>query len=121
VYFDTYTEGEYTLVADIDGENYIPEGFVTQDNIISTSKVTIGGPTTEIAKIDHVVARVKVDKTLTETTTLKAEIIPMNEFGGTLRYLTIDTGGVDVTVTIPVLKEAYLKTSVVLKMLLPII
>lgn len=115
VYFDTYTEGEYTLVADIEGENFIPEGYVTQDSIISTSKIIIGGPTTEIAKIDQVVARVSVDKTLTETTTLKAEIIPMNEFGGTLRYLTIDSGGIDITVTIPVLKEAFLKTSVIFK------
>lgn len=109
VYFDTYSEGEYTLVADIEGENYLPNGYAEQESILSNNKVMIGGPTREIAKIDRVVARVSVNETLTQTTTFKSEIIPMNEYGGTLRYLTIDADGIDITVTIPILKVVDVK------------
>ncbi|HZJ78439.1 MAG TPA: hypothetical protein VFD52_06560 [Clostridia bacterium] len=109
VYFDTYSEGEYTLVADIEGENYLPNGYAEQESILSNNKVMIGGPTREIAKIDRVVARVSVNETLTQTTTFKSEIIPMNEYGGTLRYLTIDADGIDITVTLPILKVVDVK------------
>jgi len=116
IYFDVFKEGEYTLVPEISyPAKIVPDGYFKDVEVMSAKTVTISGPATEINKINKVFAKVKINKTLTSTKTLKADIVPLGEYGETLRYLTIDDGNDDVSITIPVYKLAELPTSVSFK------
>lgn len=116
VYFDTFKESEYTLEADITGsEELVADGYVTGDIILSSDTVAISGPATEIDKISKVVARVNVDEPLSKTETFVAEVLPMNEYSGSLGYLTIDYGLNDISVTVPVFKTGTLPVGVTFK------
>ena len=116
VYFDIFKEGEFTLVPEIEyPEKAVPDGYFKDKEVLSAKTVTVSGPATEINKIKQVSAIVKVDKTLTATKTFKAEIVPTGEFGSTLRYLTINSGNDDISITIPVYKLAELPVTVSFK------
>lgn len=110
-YFDVYKEATYQLETDIIANQLIPDGYISEDPILSAKSVTICGPATEINKITKVYARVNVDEPLTTTATINAEIVPVNEYSGTLRYLSVKDDAV-VTITIPVLKVKELPVSV---------
>lgn len=110
-YFDVYKEATYQLETNIVTQQLIPDGYISEDPILSAKSITICGPATEINKITKVYAKVQVDKPLTTTTTLNAEIVPVNEYGGTLRYLTVKNNAA-VTITIPVFKVKELPVSV---------
>lgn len=110
VYFDVYKEGEYLLTPDIetDLKNLVTDEYYRAEPVLSENAVTISGPATEINKIKTVYARAQIKKTLTKTTTFDALIIPTGENGSRLRYLTINSGNADITLTVPVYKRAYL-------------
>lgn len=110
-YFDVYKEATYQLETDIVTQQLIPDGYISEEPILSAKSITICGPATEINKITKVYAKVQVDKPLTTTATINAEIVPVNEYGGTLRYLTVKNNAA-VTITIPVLKVKELPVSV---------
>ncbi len=116
VFFDHLLEKEYTVTPDIttDGD-IVTDGFIQGDTVLSSELVTVSGPATEIEKIESIIAKVKIDAPLDKTSTFDSSAIPINEYGGTLRYLTVNDGYDVVTVTIPVLKAATLKTSVLFK------
>ena len=77
VYFDYYKEGEYTLQPDVvyDGASYVTNGLIAETPVLSANTVKLSGPVTEMAKIKKVVARVTLNKKISATTTLDAEII----------------------------------------------
>lgn len=110
-YFDVYKEATYQLETDIVAEKLMPDGYISEEPILSAKNITICGPATEINKISKVYAKVQVDKPLTTTATINAEIVPVNEYEGTLRYLTVKDDAV-VTVTIPILKVKELPVTV---------
>ncbi|MBQ7046207.1 MAG: hypothetical protein IJN85_00510 [Oscillospiraceae bacterium] len=114
VYFDYYKEGEYTLESNIiyNGDSFVPDGYITDTPLLSANTVKLSGPTTEMDKIDRVVASVSLEDILTTTTALEAEIVPLSEFGGKLQYITVDDGTPDITITIPVYKKASMPTTV---------
>lgn len=120
VFFDYYKEGEYTLTPEIvfDGE-LVLDGYFKDKEILSAKTVKISGPATEIQKIDKVFARVTLKNVLTSTQTLDAEILPVGELGGTLRYLTINNDNADISMTIPVYKVAELPAAVTFKNIPP--
>ncbi|MCR4926009.1 MAG: hypothetical protein K5917_06950 [Clostridiales bacterium] len=104
MYFDVYKEATFTLQSDINIDRLITEGYISEKPVLSTTSVLISGPATEVNKITSVIAKVNFDvEKLTSSTTVVAEIIPKNEYGGNMSYLTIN-GGKDVTVTVPVKK-----------------
>lgn len=111
MYFDVYKEANFTLQTQIKSDKLIPAGYISESPVASTGSVLITGPATEINKIESVIARVEFDKPLTASTTVAAEIIPKNQYGGTMSYLTIN-GGKEVTVTIPVKKLKTLPVTV---------
>ena len=116
VFFDHLLEKEYTVVPDISSDgNVVADGFIQGDTVLSSELVTVSGPATEVEKIKNVIAKVQIDAPLKKTTTFDSTAIPINEYGGTLRYLTVNDGYDVVTVTVPVLKPAKLKTSVLFK------
>lgn len=111
MYFDVYKEATFTLKTEIVSDQLVPEGYISEAPVLSTNSVLITGPATEVNKIDSVVAKVVFDEPLTASTTVAAEIIPQNEYGGTMSYLTIN-GGKEVTLTIPVKKIKTLPVTV---------
>lgn len=110
-YFDVYKEATYQLETQIDTNQLMPDGYISEEPILSAKNITICGPATEINKITKVYANVKVDKPLTTTATINAEITPVNDNGSTLRYLSVKDNAV-VTVTIPILKVKELPVTV---------
>ena len=104
VYFDYYKEGEYTLQPDVvyDGASYVTNGLIAETPVLSANTVKLSGPVTEMAKIKKVVARVPLNKKISATTTLDAEIIPLSEYGGKLQYITVNDGLADITMTLPI-------------------
>lgn len=116
VYFDNYKEGEFALVPDIIyPDKVVPDGYFKDKEVLSAKTVTVSGPATEINKISKISAEVEIDKTLTATKTFKAQITPLGEFGSTLKYLTINNGNEDISITIPVYKIVNLPVSVSFK------
>ncbi len=116
VYFDEFKEGEYTLIPEIVSDsNIVPEGYFKDQEVLSANTVSISGPATEINKISKVYARTTVEKALTFTKTFETEIIPLGEYGGALRYLTINNGNADITLTIPVYKLKEFPVSITYK------
>lgn len=116
VFFDAYREGEYSLVPQIEFPgDPVPDGYFKDTEVLSATAVTISGPATEINKIDRVYAKVAVDRALTSTRTFPVEIVPTGEFGTLLRYLTVNRGNADITMTIPVYKLAELPVAVSFK------
>ena len=122
VYFDYYKEGEYTLQPDVvyDGASYVTNGLIAETPVLSANTVKLSGPVTEMAKIKKVVARVTLNKKISATTTLDAEIIPLSEYGGKLQYITVNDGLADITMTLPIYQRAELPTTVTFKMRLPL-
>lgn len=117
VYFDYYKEGEYTLQPDVvyDGASYVTNGLIAETPVLSANTVKLSGPVTEMAKIKKVVARVTLNKKISATTTLDAEIIPLSEYGGKLQYITVNDGLADITMTLPIYQRAELPTTVTFK------
>lgn len=112
VYFDTQKSAEFTLVPDIlaSGDSYAADGYMTDTPVLSISRVLITGAAKELDKIDKVVARASLDSRLTSTTTLDAQIVPVDTDGTRFRYLTLENE--EVTVTLPVRKIIDLPVSV---------
>ena len=116
VFFDHRLEKEYEVKTDISPAGAaVADGFIQGDTVLSSELITVSGPATEVEKISKVIANVKVEEPLTKTTTYTSTVIPVNEYGGTLRYLTINGGTDSVTVTVPVLKAATLEATVLFK------
>lgn len=116
VYFDTYSEREFSLIPEvISSGSIIPEGYYKDAEILSAKTVKVSGPTTEMNRIDKVLARVIVDKEITTTKTEQAEIIVLGEYSSILRYLTINNGNTDITMTIPVYKIIEMPVAVTYK------
>lgn len=117
VYFDTYKEKEFPLEANIvtSLDSIVPDGCIQGNVVFSKSTVRVSGPSTEVNKVTSVAATVNVDKIIETTSTFTPEIqllgAPSSEFANT----SIDVGEGGITLTVPVLKEVVLPTTVTLK------
>ncbi len=120
VYFDQYKETKLPVEAKIEfnGSAYIPEGYISGEPFVSVnsetaSEVTVSGPATQVNTLKNVYAYVLLDKVLTETTALNADIRPVDEFGMEAKYIKINNeDNPKVTVTVPVLKTGMVDTTV---------
>lgn len=78
VYFDVNQEKEFNLEIVVEGEykdSIAPEGyFVGEPTLPETSVVKVYGPETQMRKVTGVTATVNVDKQLTDTAVLNAEL-----------------------------------------------
>lgn len=113
VYFDTLTTAVYTLEPELifpDGVNPVPDGYLLDTPIASVPSVTVSGPASEVAKIKRVIARVQSEKSLTETTTVDAQIFMLTDTNASPNYCTCTAE--NVTVTAPVKKIVNLPVSV---------
>lgn len=120
VFFDdNLTENKPVEVQIIAPDDQIAaEGFVDGKPLLSKAEVIISGAKTEMEKIERVVAKVELEKPLSETTAFEhvaLEIINTN--GGTVRstYVQIADNISEVTVTVPIYKLMQLKPTVLFK------
>lgn len=115
VYFDTKKTVELTVEPKINCQSdklLYSDDYSTDDPILSVDKIKVTGPTTEIGKIRHAIATVETKGKLKETETLTADLTIVDSYGAETKYITADTEGKDVTITIPVYKTVELPVTV---------
>ena len=117
VYFDTYKEKEFPLEANIvtDLDSIVPDGCIQGNVVFSKSTVRVSGPSTEVNKVTGVAATVNVDKVIETTSTFTPEIQLLGAASSEFVNTSIDVGEGGITLTVPVLKEVVLPTTVTLK------
>lgn len=111
VYFDTYKEVSMEVTLDLSDEPNVPNGYELGTVILSSNKLLAHGPSTEVSKIDKILARADVGENLTKTTTYKAQVLAVDKYNNEIQNITIDDSD-KFTVTIPVFKLASLPVSV---------
>ena len=111
VYFDVYKEVTFAVTADLSNTPSVPSGYELGNLIMSENKLLAHGPSTEVSKIDKILARADIDETLTSTQTYSAAIVAIDQYGNEIQNITIDDSE-DFTITIPVYKLANLPVSV---------
>lgn len=110
-YFDI--EQEKTMDIDIryTNEDFIADGYMMGEPLLSESTVTVRGPRTYVSQVESVVSNVNIEKELNQTTSMDLSLTAVDSYGSRVSYITIDTGGESLTITIPVLKEMTLDVS----------
>lgn len=110
-YFDI--EEEKTMDIDIryTNEDFIADGYMMGEPLLSESTVVIKGPRTYVNQVESVVSNINIENELSETTSMDLSLMAVDSYGSRVSYITIDTGGESLTVTIPVLKEMTLDVS----------
>lgn len=111
VYFDTYKEVSLEVTTDLSTEPTVPDGYELGNMILSEDKLLAHGPSTEVSKIDKILAKAEIDETLNTTQTYPAEIVAVDQYGNEIQNIDIDNAD-DFTITIPVFKLAKLPVSV---------
>ncbi|MDR0314920.1 MAG: hypothetical protein LBH71_03085 [Oscillospiraceae bacterium] len=118
-YIEVYLDIPKTIEMNVTSNIKIADKIVSSDEyiadtaILSSDKVTITGPTTEVNKIAKVEARINVEEPLSSTQTFPAEIHITDKKGNEVRLLEVEPSVDDMTITIPVYKKTRLPVSVV--------
>ncbi|MEG1180033.1 MAG: hypothetical protein RSD42_06455, partial [Oscillospiraceae bacterium] len=117
VYFDVLKEIEMSITPDIvisDKLIYSDE-YISDKEVLSTDKITISGPATEVNKISKVIARINVPAPLKTTQSFPAELSITDAYGESLKYLKVHSNEKNITITIPVYKIAEFPVNVEFK------
>ncbi len=116
VYFDVYKERDFAIEPKVITKgNLVRNGYIAGDVILSSDRVTVSGPATEIDAISKVYAELSLDRPLDNTTTQLADLKAYNDNDGQLHYLTFNAGNSDITITQPVYYQTEKPTSVSFK------
>lgn len=105
VYFDTPKTAEFLLETNVecDAENLLAsDDYITADPIPSVEKIKITGPSTEVDKVQKVVASIKTKGNLKATETQQATLMVADAYGAEIKYLTLSPDADNITITIPV-------------------
>lgn len=104
-YFDI--EDEKTMDIDIryTNEDFIADGYMMGEPLLSESTVTVRGPRTYVSQVDSVISNVNIEEKLNTTTSMDLTLTAVDSYGSRVSYITLDTGSEGLTLTIPVLKE----------------
>ncbi|MDY4191833.1 MAG: CdaR family protein, partial [Oscillospiraceae bacterium] len=90
----------------------VPEGYMTEDVLISPSEVNVTGPDAEIAKIARCVVDVSLEEELTKTESLKGQILLYDKDGNRIETEELTLDQTEAEVTIPVLRSMKLPVTV---------
>ncbi len=113
VYFDTAKTVQMVIepLVEADGFPVVEEGFTSGNINLSETSVTVTGPSTEINRIEKVVAKLELKKSLSSNKSADAEIILLNDKNRSdFKYVTMSID--KVVLTIPVLQKKELDTVV---------
>ncbi len=105
VYFDTPKTAEFLLETNVecDAETLLAsDDYITADPIPSVEKIKITGPSTEVDKVQKVVASIKTKGNLKATETQPATLMVADAYGAEIKYLTLSPDADNITITIPV-------------------
>lgn len=115
MYFDVPKTEEFDIEKDLTCESdsiAASKEFMVGNTILSTQKISITGPLSEIDKIRKVVAVAKTKGNLRSTEILPVEISATDAYGQDLKYLTYGTDISDITLTVPIYKIVELPVTV---------
>ncbi len=116
VYFDTTKTIQMVIEPDVvaDGFNIVSDGYTTGAINLSETSVTISGPSTEVNRIEKVVARLSLTEPLSANKSSDAVLYALDDTGSSkFNYLTMNIN--TVVLTIPVLQVKSVKTTVAFK------
>lgn len=116
VYFDTAKTVQMVIEPQVITDDFpiVEDGFTSGDINLSETSVTITGPSTEINRIEKVVAKLELKKPLSSNKSADAEIILLSDKNRSdFKYVTTSID--KVVLTIPVLQEKELETVVAFK------
>lgn len=116
VYFDTAKTVQMVIEPQVvaDGFPIVSEGYTSGNINLSETSVTVTGPSTEINRIEKVVAKLVLEKSLSSNKSADAEIILLNDKNKSdFKYVTLNKD--KVVLTIPVLQMKELETVVAFK------
>ncbi len=116
VYFDTAKSIQMPIepLVVADGFSVVSEGYTCGVINLSEGVVTITGPSTEVNRIEKVIAKLVLDASLTSNKSADAKVQPVDDAGkSNFEYLTMSLDSV--VLTIPVLQVKELLTSVTFK------
>ncbi len=116
VYFDTAKTVQMVIEPQVvaDGFPVVSEGYTSGNINLSETSVTVTGPSTEINRIEKVVAKLVLKKSLSANKSADAEILLLNDKNKSdFKYVTLSKE--KVVLTIPVLQMKELETIVAFK------
>ncbi len=114
-YFDTPKTEEFEVAKELKCEaNRVAASsdYKVGETILSTEKIEISGPATEIDKIRRVTAVAETKGELKETEILNVNLVVEDAYGNELKYLTYGTNPEDITLTVPIYKIVELPVKV---------
>lgn len=113
VYFDEYAETQANIAVNVDAVDIVPEGYIAGDEyIMATKSVIVSGPALEISQLDSVIANLRLEDELIESTAFNASLTAIKKDGSALKFVKIDGEQNAVTaVTIPVYQVVTLPVS----------
>lgn len=113
VYFDTAKTVQMVIEPQVVAKGFpvVEEGFTSGSINLSETSLTVSGPSTEINRIEKVVAELVLEKSLSSNKSADAEIILLNDKGKSdFKYVSMNID--KVILTIPVLQKKELDTIV---------
>ena len=116
VYFDTSKTVQMVIEPQVETDDFpiVEEGFTSGSINLSETSVTVTGPSTEINRIEKVVAKIVLEKSLSSNKSADAEILLLNDKNKSdFKYVSMNID--KVVLTIPVLRTKELKTIVAFK------
>lgn len=116
VYFDTEKTAQFIIEPEIitNGFPVVKDGFFCGDINLSDTTVTVTGPSTQVNRIEKVVARYVLAESLTSNMSVETEIIPLDDAEKSdFDYLSMSIE--KVVLAIPVLRVKELDTVVTFK------
>jgi YbbR domain-containing protein len=111
-YFDVEDEKSIDVDLSYSTDDFIQDGYTMGQPLLSESTVTVKGPRSYVSQVASVVAAVNITDKLNSTTSMDLVPNAIDVNGNTVDYVTVETGGENLTITIPVLKEMELDVSV---------
>ncbi len=106
---DRYREAEFEIEPEIDFTS--KSGYYVGNTVLSSPKVTLSGPETEISKIKKVAVKSSVPGEISSTVHLKLPLIMYDAYGQPISSETITSSVNEVEATIPILMQKEVEIS----------
>ena len=103
-YFDVEDEKVMDVDIQYSSDNFVEDGYTMGQPLLSESTVTVKGPRSYVSQVASVSATVNVENKLKATTSMDLVANAFDSTGSKVNYVTVETGGENLTITIPVLK-----------------
>ncbi|MDD2956275.1 MAG: CdaR family protein, partial [Oscillospiraceae bacterium] len=111
VKFDRMVTKKFSVETDL-GPVSVPDGYMTEDVIISPSEVNVTGPDADIAQIARCVVNVSLQEEPVATQVLKGEILLYDKDGNRIETNELTMDQTEAEITVPVLKTTKMPLTV---------